>query len=214
MHHFRIEGLQMRLATLLTTAVYFFINAPVANAKLSRADVALLDAFAFVMMDFEEGQNPGALTPTKRTVKDNSVEFFQPGQNQNASDNKVYGVWLDESSPEECVFVFNMRMSIPPQMLPKDIQNVPNPATVKYDLNRMTRFEITKFPLNSTVTFFGVRLDGVQVQCENGQCKDKNVMDLSIGYNQLKTPALQAEFATRRERAIDFIKKSCPGKPY
>ena len=184
-----------------------------ADAKLARSDIAMLDAIAFVVFDAEEGAPPGG-PPLKRTIKDSSIEYLQPMPNPDLSDRSVYGLTVEASSPEECIFTINLTINVPDKMKPPNSPSGIQKTGIKVDLNRMKKFEVRKFPLNATVTFFGVSLEGTQIYCEDNKCKDKHISDMSVIYNVLKTPALQAEFLTRRERAIDFIKKSCPGKPY
>jgi len=81
-----------------------------------------------------------------------------------------------------------------------------------YNLNKMTKFRLDRY-FNDILGHYGqVVIEGGDVHCFNGKCgyyhsmAVKNVRD--------KPHPKQLEVLERYEKANEFLKRGCPGKPY
>ncbi len=197
------------ITRLLGAAALLALFVPnAARAALSGADASLIDAVAFVLFGLEEGSDPGRGMPLKRTVKSDQIEYVQQFKHPDpskASDPKIYSISVNIASPTACTFTAENAMDLPGDMAPPGKASTKSIA--KIDLNTVTRFDTHTFKLDPSLSMASIQLEGYRVYCENDVCKDKTTF--SRRGEDAKEPAM-----TRVSRAIDFIKKTCPGKPY
>jgi len=81
------------------------------------------------------------------------------------------------------------------------------------DLNKASRFEVEVKDITETFSSAKIIIEGRGVECEKGKCKDEDTFPI-IDYDVSKPTLKQRDLISRRERAIAFVQKTCPGKPY
>jgi hypothetical protein len=81
-----------------------------------------------------------------------------------------------------------------------------------FDLNKATKFKLERFFQEDLGHYGQVVLEGGDVYCFNGKCTYYHAM--RVANVDRKPLPKQLEVLDRYEKAIAFLKRRCPGKPY
>jgi hypothetical protein len=165
------------------------------NAELPKEKVELFAAVALITWGMEEGNNKFSAERVDRKVSSDTVEYVIPP-------SKFDGMSLYVRSPRECVFDIT---TTPPKGQPRGMSQTIN-------FNKATSFEL-EFMDRQEMSFPMVSVEGPQVYCERDNCQDEKGFLVLEFRGDMDADARRA-LALRRMRAIDYIKKSCPGKPW
>jgi hypothetical protein len=152
----------------------------------------LIDAMVFLAKGEEDGMPVEKSQPIKKTLKDGRYVYEVSGFGEYLS--------IHAKSSKACVFELGQTF------MGKDIQ----PEV--YDLNKAIRFTVERY-FNESMGHYGqVVLEGGDVYCFNDTCTRYHSM--TIKNTNQKPRQKQLEVLARNDRAIEFLKKACPGKPY
>jgi hypothetical protein len=204
-----------RVAILLTALLLAGCEQELSNEK-----VGLLEAVVFAFDNVENNQQEEhRLRPWKREMAGQTIVFSTLGRNSiGTSDEETNAKIRDSSfirytekisSSEKCVFRRESLMEFSKGDSTTDFSVYDmGSGTVIINLMNAYRFELVYDPPEANIN-----LQGPSVACYNdGSCV--NLWDKVIfpedyySYND-KPPSV-----LRRERAVELIKKVCPGKPY
>lgn len=187
--------------------------------KLSKEEGDLVDAFVFALENFEENTHPKfTLQPWKRTVTGRMVEFATVRNNSiffsddalNAKTRPSKFIRLSETiTPlEKCVF---KKVSV--QDWSKGASNAEFGAYTSrseliFDLNKAHTFEIVLDGPSADA-----HIEGPAVVCDTeGSCANewsKQIFPEDYYSYDVRSPSI-----LRRDKAVELLKKACPGKPY
>jgi hypothetical protein len=163
------------------------------------------------------------LTPWQRTTKPKVFEFWMIGKNgifsSDAEENKrlrqskyvryVYRL----GNPEQCVFRFEdttqfSKGDSEEEFNPQSSTNVLNSHT--FNFGAAHKFEFVDERWRHFIV-----LEGPRVMCseEGGYCENRWTSEIS-GMAHRRFDRGGKEAALRRGRAVEVIKKACPGRPY
>ena len=81
-----------------------------------------------------------------------------------------------------------------------------------YDINKASRFEFTMYLDRVTGVGGEIRLEGRGVLCTKTGCE--NAYTTPVRFLTGKPLDRQIEAVKRTDRAVDYIKQRCPGRPY
>lgn len=158
--------------------------------ELTRDKVELFAAIAYITWGMEKGNNKFSSERVDRNVLSDAVEYVVYSKRDGPA-----GMRMTIKSPRECVFT---------------IGGVRTDGVLHtLDFNKATKLEFATPP-----NFFAyVNVEGPQVFCEGDKCEDEKIFFM---FEQRGTMALEENraIAIRKMRAVDFIRKSCPGKPF
>jgi hypothetical protein len=177
---------------LLPTVLIFLTGC---NAELPADKVELFAAVAFVTWGMEEGNNKFSAQHVDRKVSSDTVEYIVPP-------SQIDGMSLYIKSPRDCVF--EITTSAP--------KGQPRGMSQTVDFNKATSFEL-EFMNRQDLSFPMVYVEGPQVFCEREKCEDEKGFMVLEFRGDMDIDVRKA-LALRKRRAIDLIKKSCPGKPF
>ncbi len=193
--------------------------------KLSKEEEQVLDAMMFLFSGLEDNtKDDYGLTPWKREAKGRNVEFTKIGENGISSSDEEENRKLRQSKyirylrritiEEPCVFHFEEINEFSKGDSTEDFSF----HSFKNSLNThiFNLGNAHKFVLNFEHEYSSrpvIEIEGPRVVCEEyGYCE--NEWDSSIsGMSGSRFQGTEAE-NSRRLRALEFIKKMCPGKPY
>jgi len=200
--------------------------------QISDSDAAMLDAMAFIVWGIEEGKTmKGTIVPEQRTINQSQIEYMDVANNPNldpiladvirgiAQESKTRGSKFVKyvvrvSSPEPCLFRMDELESFSKGGSSNDFSSgLTRHLVWDLDLNKTSRFEVEVKDITETFSSADIIIEGRGVECREGKCQDKDTF--SIGeYDSEKPASEQRDLISRRERAIAFVQKTCPGKPY
>ena len=163
------------------------------GAARAQTPEQLIDAMVFVAKGEEDGMPVEKSAPIKKTFKNGRYEYVSGGF------EGVLATYATNSKP--CVFEMGTTIFGDKEIEPE-----------VFDLNKATKFELERITNDSIGHFGQVVLEGGDSYCFNGKCTYyhsmlvKNVDD--------KPRQKQLEVLARYEKAIEFLKKKCPARPY
>ena len=159
------------------------------TSGLSDESIKLIDAFGFIFWRVEEGIDVGRGTKPsvwRRTVKSHGIEYQAEIHREDGFETLA----VTGTSPERCVLQYSIT-----NVRPIESQKL----TVRFDFNKWKRFEV--LPPNRLI------LEGRAVACmQEGECQDK--MQTSIPIETKESNPLE-----RASRAVEVVRKLCPGLP-
>ncbi|TMJ68560.1 MAG: hypothetical protein E6G80_15575 [Alphaproteobacteria bacterium] len=106
---------------------------------------------------------------------------------------------MNISSPQKCIFK-TVVMTAYSKGTSKESFYAPSNETSTFDFNKVQRFDLEEGNHPSVV------IEGKGWLCKEGTCQDKTTMGISASRQDDLIRAIES-----KRRAIDFIKKACPG---
>jgi hypothetical protein len=158
--------------------------------ELPKEKAELFAAVAYVTWGMEEGNNKFSADRVERKTLPDGVQYVVFSKKDGPA-----GMTMTVRSPKQCVFTIEGLRT--------------DGVLYTLDFNKATTFEFEPSP----DSFAYVNLEGPQIFCEGSECKDEKVF---LMLEQRGSMALEENRAIgmRKSRAVEFIKKSCPGKPF
>jgi hypothetical protein len=191
-------------------------------AKLSKDEEQVLDAMMFLFSGIEDNtKDDKGLTPWRREVKGRSIEFSKLGNNGiGSSDDEVnqkisqsrYVRHLDRISQKEpCVFDFDEATDFSKGDSQEDFSWYSmKGSTHTFNLANAHVFNLNVEDASSTKAL--IELTGPRVECEADYCENTwNSFDSGMDLGRFHGGDFENN---RRLRAVELIKKACPGKPF
>jgi hypothetical protein len=194
-------------------------------SKLSREEEQVLDAMMFLFSGIEDNtKDDGGLAPWRREVKGRSIEFSKLGKNGIGSSDEeenrkirqsTYVRYLERISLKEpCVFHFEEII----EFSKGDSQEDFSWHSFKNGLNthifNLANAHVFKLSVGAaTFTKRIIELEGPRVRCTEGGYCENAWNSLRSGMDFRRFNGGDAE-NIRRLRAMELIKKTCPGKSY
>jgi hypothetical protein len=177
------------------------------EGRLSSEEAGLLDAVAFVTGGQQEGAQPhGSETRWRRTVDEREVRYDSIRENAGFGeandphrDSRHVKVSVSISSPQKCVFK-TVTMTAYSKGTSQQSFQAPSNETTTFDFSKVQRFDIEDGDQPSVV------IEGKGWQCKDSKCQDKTTFAISAP----RADDLPRVIESKR-RAIDFVKKACPG---
>ena len=177
------------------------------EGRLSPDEAGLLDAVSFVIGGQQEGaQQQGFETRWRRTVEGRQIQYESTRQNTGfgeANDphreSRHVKIDVNISSPQKCIFK-TVVMTAYSKGTSKESFYAPSNETSTFDFNKVQRIELEEGNHPSVV------IEGKGWLCKEGTCQDKTTMGISASRQDDLTRAIES-----KRRAVDFIKKACPG---
>ncbi|WP_338834117.1 hypothetical protein [Bradyrhizobium septentrionale] len=210
----------MRRLAILTTALLALGGC---KQELSKEKGELMDAVMFALYNIEENSKgrTGEQSPLQRQIVDQSIEFWRIGRNGigTSSDeinqkiqNSAYVryKWII-SSPEPCVFRKREFTEFSQGKSQEDFSaytmgGIGSDGVV--DLNKASRFVLLSEPPLTQIA-----ITGPAVHCvADGWCE--NYFNTTVDIDGYTPRGEKPYVVQRKEKAIDLIKKACPGKAY
>jgi hypothetical protein len=187
--------------------------------KLSNEEVELLDAVIFALDGVEDNSiEKFRLVPWKRLVVGRTIEFSTLGNSSIYSSDDDFNAKTRSSkfirytkkitSPEKCVFRTESLMEWSKGDSTEEFTAYREDKTVT--INLMNAYNVEMEYEYPTAAVF---MQGPSVACtERLWCENwlRKSIDAESNWNSREKP----HSIRRREGAIAFIKKACPGKPY
>ncbi|WP_316214901.1 hypothetical protein [Bradyrhizobium sp. SZCCHNR2035] len=191
--------------------------------ELSKEKAELMDAVMFALYNIEENGKgrSGEQEPLQRRVVNQSIEFWRIGRNGIGTSSDEINQKIRNSafvrykwvitSPEPCVFRKQEFTEFSKEKSQEDFSaytmgSIGSDGVV--DLNKASRFVLISEPLLTQIV-----ISGPAVHCvADGWCEDYFNTTIDVdGY----TPRGEKPYLVqRKEKAIDLIRKACPGKAY
>jgi hypothetical protein len=116
------------------------------------------------------------------------------------------------SSPKKCLFKFDFLQAHSKGDTSNDFDD---DSAVRHvidlDLNKASRFELQVSEV-AGLTIVNGAIEGRAVICGNGDCKNKSYF--YVPRLDIHKPASEQPAIARLERAVGFVRQTCPGKPY
>jgi len=195
-------------------------NEPV--AKLSKEEEQVLDAMMFLFSGIEDNtKDDWGLTPWRREVKGRSIEFSKLGKNGISTSDDEYNrkIWQSTyvrylmriSLKEPCVFHFEDVMDFSKGDSTEDFSWESSKNGLNTHIFNLANAHVFNFNTEGFEAI--IEMEGPRVECtEDGQCE--NAWDSR--YSAIHGGRFKGREAEniRRLRAMELIKKACPGKPY
>ena len=168
-----------------------------------------MDAVAFVTGGQQEGAMPqGFETRWRRTVRGREIEYQSVGSHANFGqandphrDSRYVRIGVTITSPKKCVFKTVVTTEYSKGASRESFGDVTSEAAT-LDFNKVRRFDIEDGDSPNVV------IEGTGWMCKQSGCQDI----VKIGISAPRQEALTRTIESKR-RAIDFIKKACPGMP-
>ncbi len=193
----------MKIQTILPLALASLVFG--CGGQLSSDEAGLLDAVAFVTGGQEEGAIPqGFETRWRRTVHERKIEYQSIGPNAGFGqandphrDSRHVRIGVNITSPTKCVF-----KTVVTTEYSRGAGERFGDATSEVgalDFNKVRRFDIEDGDSPNVV------IEGSAWMCKQGGCQDIITIGISAPRQQ------EARAIESKRRAIDFIKKACPG---
>jgi hypothetical protein len=157
--------------------------------ELSKEKVELYAAVAYVTWGMEEGNDKFSAERVERKVLSDGVAYTVYSKKDGPP-----GMVFTVKSPKECVFTLGGLHT--------------DGMLYTLDFNKATKF---KFDESNFLAY--TELEGPQVYCEGKECKDEHGFMMLEQRGSIDLPENRL-IARRKYRAIDLIRKSCPGKPF
>jgi hypothetical protein len=183
---------------------------------LTKDSAQIIDAVAFALFGHEEGgkfdQHSDA---TERTIRGTEIAYAMITKNLSFGDDKQADLresqyWRTElriSSPAACTFNFLHFSAYSTGLEKTEFRAKPFENEYQIDLQKAHRFEIER-PLAEVPGYVELWIEGMGVLCRKGVCEN------SFANHLIADSEEERRLVVRRQGAIDFIKKACPGKPY
>ncbi len=210
------KALTLRHAVTLSTLVLL----GGCKQELSKDKIELFEAVMFAFNGMENNtQEKYRSQPWKRTIVGQTIEYVTFGDNSYGfSDDKINAKTRDSSfvrytekisSPETCVFRMESLKEFSKGNSKEDFS--------AYDMGRGTiilhLMNAYSFEMQYEYHTANVHLQGPGVVCDlKGECA--NEWEQTVYPEDYRSPDDKPASAIRREKAIELIKKVCPGKPY
>ena len=177
------------------------------ESRLGSDEAGLIDAVAFVTGGQQEGDLPqGFETRWRRTVEGREIRYESIRQNPGFGEendphrgSRHVKVGVSISSPQKCVFK-TVVMTAYSRGGSKESFEPPSNETTTLDFNKVQRLDIEDGDRPSVV------IDGKAWQCKDGKCQDRTMVAISA-----PRPEDLSRVIESKRRAVNFIKKSCPG---
>jgi hypothetical protein len=194
----------------------------------SESDAAMLDAMAFIVSGIEEGKTmKGSIEPIQRAINQSQIEYTDVANNPYLDPNladvarddpiiqesktrgsKFVKYAVRPSFPEACLFRADELESFSKGESSNDFSSgLTRHRVWDLDLKKAFRFEVETH--DGTPIYANIIIEGRGMRCADGKCTDKATF-LIDGYDSPEN----RDLISRRERAISFVQKTCPGKPY
>jgi hypothetical protein len=178
------------MSALLTVGIALLAMSGAARAQTSEQ---LIDAMVFVAKGEEDGMPVEKSAPIKKTFKNGRYEY--------ASGGFEGALVTHATSSKPCVFEMGITIFGDQEV-----------ASEVFNLNKATKFELKRITNDSIGHFGDVVLEGGDSYCVNGECTYYHSM--SVKNVDDKPRQKQLEVLARYEKAIEFLKKKCVGRPY
>lgn len=188
--------------------------------KLSKEKVLLLDAFVFASDNIEDGKlDKFRFQPWKREVSGQTISFWTTGRNSygfsddetnKLTKNSKYVRYTEKiSSPQNWVFRTESHAEFSKGDSTTDFSVYDNgDGIVIFNLAKAYQFEIVYDPPSADL-----HVSGPGVACgPDGSCSNewhKQIFPEDYWSAEEKPPSV-----LRREKAVELIRKACPGNPY
>lgn len=177
------------------------------ESRLGSDEAGLIDAVAFVTGGQQEGDLPqGFETRWRRIVEGREIRYESIRQNPGFGEendphrgSRHVKVGVSISSPQKCVFK-TVVMTAYSRGGSKESFEPPSNETTTLDFNKVQRLDIEDGDRPSVV------IDGKAWQCKDGKCQDRTMVAISA-----PRPEDLPRVIESKRRAVNFIKKSCPG---
>ena len=189
--------------------------------KLTKDEAQLLDAMMFVLEGKEDNtKDDYGLTPWRREVIGTVVELSKLGKNgigtsdaaeQAKIKDSAYIRYVETiSSPEQCVFRRESSIEFSKGKSETDF----SAHTMQHETQVFSLANAHTFELLFDHGISNIHLEGPAVMCSGwGYCSNSFDKQFITAMDWDRDDRKSQE-VLRRERAIELIKKSCPGKPY
>lgn len=206
----------MHRAALVVTALLALCGC---SEELSKEEGELVDAFVFALDGFEENTlEKNTLQPWKRTVTGRTVEFatvrnnsiFFSSDELNAKTRPSKFIRLSETiTPlERCIFKKVSKQDWSKGASNTEFGAYTTTGDLTFNLNKAYRFEIVIEGPSADA-----HIEGPAVICgTDGACGNewsKQIFPEDYWSYDVRSPSV-----LRRDKAVELIKKACPGKPY
>jgi hypothetical protein len=192
-------------------------------SKLSKEEELVLDAMMFLFTGIEDNtEDKWGLTPWRREVKGRSIEFSELAKNGIFWDNEEQNRKMRQSTymrylrritlKEPCVFHFEAIEEFSKGDSRKDFTSYSTTeygGTHTFNLGNAHHFNLDV----DTGWGAAIAMAGPRVECDQlGYCENA----WNSGISGMHDGRFKGEDAEndRRLRAMELIKKACPGKPY
>ena len=197
----------LKIQTILPLALASLVFG--CEAPLSSDEAGLMDAVAFVTGGQQEGAMPqGFETRWRRTVHGREIEYQSVGSHANFGqandphrDSRHVRIGVTITSPSKCVFKTVVTTEYSKGASRESFGDVTSEAAT-LDFNKVRRFDIEDGDSPSVV------IEGTGWMCKQSGCQDIVKIGISAPRQEALTRTIES-----KQRAIDFIKKACPGMP-
>lgn len=181
-----LDGTHMqRIGVLLL----FLLLLTACKQELTKEKIDTLAAVAYIVYGMEEGNNKFNAERVDRKILWDGLEYVVFAKADGPA-----GMTMRLKSPSECLFTIDTRRDAKGYL-----------ETI--DFNKATKFWFG-------TSFWGyVDVEGPQVYCRDDKCEDRQLFMMFGQRGDISLPENQA-LAIRMVRAINFLKKFCPGKPF
>jgi hypothetical protein len=177
------------------------------EGRLTSDEAGLLDAVVFVTGGQQEGAMPqGFETHWRRAVQGREIEYQSIGQNAGFGeandphrDSRNVRIGVRITSPQKCLFKTVVTTAYSKGASKESFNTAANEVTT-LDLNKVHRLDIETGDSPSVV------IEGKAWLCKEGRCQDSATIGISAPRQDELARAIES-----KRRAIDFIKKACPG---
>ena len=177
----------MRHAMILFVALSLLVAC---KQELTKDKIELYAAVAFVTWGMEEGNNKFSAERVDRNILPDAVEYVVFSKKDDPAPMR-----MTIKSPKECVFTIRGKWT---------------DGTLEIlDFNKATNFQF----VSSGFFLAYSEIEGPQVYCEGSKCEDEKMFFMLEQRGSVELEENRA-IAIRKMRAVDFIRKSCPGKPF
>jgi hypothetical protein len=177
------------------------------GGTLGSDEAGLLDAVVFVTGGQQEGAMPqGFETRWRRTVRGREIEYQSIGQNTGFGqandphrDSRYVRIGVTITLPQKCVFK-TVTTTAYSKGTSKESFDAPSSEATTLDFNKVRRLDIEDGESPRVV------IEGKAWMCKDSRCQDNTAIAISAPRQEDLVRVIES-----KRRAIDFIKKACPG---
>ena len=197
----------MKIQTILPLALASLVFG--CGGQPSSDEAGLLDAVAFVIGGQQEGAiSQGFETRWRRTVHGREIEYQSIGPNAGFGqandphpDSRHVRIGVNVTSPTKCVFKTIVTTEYSRGASRESFGDATSEVAT-LDFNKVRRFDIEDGDSPNVV------IEGTGWMCKQSGCQDMVKIAISAPRQEALTRTIES-----KQRAIDFIKKACPGTP-
>jgi hypothetical protein len=210
----------MRWKSLIAIPVCAAVLGGCFELQPTKEQAQLMDAMIFAVYDVEENTTDKfTLIPWKRdvrgeeielhTVRNNSIFWSDEETNRKTRPSKYIRYSYHISTPEKCVFRIRRVDEWSQGASETEFTAYTSAEDIVLDLNKAYRFEIDLRGPDASVHF-----EGPAVMCRRDVSWCQNSWSHQIFPVDYYSYGVRSPSVQRRDKAIELLKKACPGKPY